>query len=171
MTAVPGVPTNLSNGPTTAIVSWAAPASDGSSPITGYRVDAYGDHHCSTTGALTCTLTNLKLREQWPFYRYGVRVRALNAHGAGTPSQIVFVAMFPFYCFTHPNPVCRTLSPAHLDEAFTSIRSKRRTAAEPPRRFRRVSSKECARTAIRTVVSSSLSEPVAFLPPMLGAGA
>lgn len=107
MTAIPGGPTNLSNGPTTAVVSWAAPASDGGSPLTGYRVDAYGDHHCSTTGALTCTLTNLKLREQWPFYRYGVRVRALNAHGAGTPSQIVFVAMFPFYCFTLPNPGCR----------------------------------------------------------------
>ena len=91
---VPGAPTSASAVPghQRAIVSWTAPASDGGSPITGYRVTAYiGFAPVSVTtfssAATTQTVTALV---DGTSYRF--RVEALNALGAGpfsTASNLV----------------------------------------------------------------------------------
>ncbi len=74
-------------GKKTATVAWTAPATDGSSPITGYTVLIY-----KATGRLVRTVTGLgssstsytaKLRRG----KYRFAVIALNALGAGPPSQ------------------------------------------------------------------------------------
>ena len=89
----PGAPTAvtavaLSGG---AAVSWAAPASDGGTPITGYTVIAsHGGTTCTTTGATTCTLTGLTNGRL-----YTVHVTASNAQGPGPASSRVQVTPLP----------------------------------------------------------------------------
>ena len=83
--AVPGAPTigtaSLA-GPTSATVSWTAPADNGGSPITGYTVAASpAGPTCSTTGATSCTVTNLTSGTSYTF-----TVVARNAVGAGPAS-------------------------------------------------------------------------------------
>jgi hypothetical protein len=83
--AVPGAPTigtaSLA-GPTSATVSWTAPADNGGSPITGYDVAASpAGPTCSTTGATSCTVTNLTSGTSYTF-----TVVARNAVGAGPAS-------------------------------------------------------------------------------------
>ncbi len=64
----PGPPTGVSVGtstPTTATVTWTAPASDGGSPITVYiatavpTISTNPTRSCTTTGATSCTITGL----------------------------------------------------------------------------------------------------------------
>lgn len=82
----PGPPTSLSvtpgNGQLT--VTWAPPASDGGSPITGYVVDVdLSTETCTwVPGPLTCTVTGL---QNGTFYQ--LRVYAVNANGVGTAAQ------------------------------------------------------------------------------------
>ena len=68
------------------VVSWTAPSSNGSTPITGYTATATpGGQHCDTTGATTCTITGLSNGTG-----YTVTVVAANIAGAGpssTPSS------------------------------------------------------------------------------------
>lgn len=64
-------------GDATAVVSWTPPASDGGSPLTGYVVSSYpGSKMCTTTTALTCTVTGLI-----DGYKYYFRVYAVNKIG------------------------------------------------------------------------------------------
>lgn len=92
----PGVPTGVTgvagNGSVT--VSWLAPASDGGSAITGYTVTAApGGAHCTTTGALSCTVNGLTNGTPYTF-----TVTATNAagtSGASAPSAAVTPATVP----------------------------------------------------------------------------
>jgi len=75
-------------GNTQVAVGWAAPASNGGSPITGYTATANpGGNTCTTAGLLTCTVTGLTNGTG-----YTVTVKATNAAGtspASAPSASV----------------------------------------------------------------------------------
>ena len=89
--AVPGAPSGVSAtaGDASATVAWAAPASDGGSPVTGYMVLASdpttpvgGGETCGwTTGPLTCAVTGLTNGDTYSF-----TVRATNSVGLGPSS-------------------------------------------------------------------------------------
>jgi hypothetical protein len=94
----PGAPTNVTAvaGVAQATVSWTAPASVGSGPITGYTARAVSDNSktCSwTTGPLNCVITGLTNGTAYTF-----TVTASNGAGAGTastPSAAVTPATTP----------------------------------------------------------------------------
>ena len=70
-----GVTASLSGS--TATISWTAPASTGSGPITGYTVTASpGGASCTTTGATSCTISGLD-----PSTSYSFTVVATNGVG------------------------------------------------------------------------------------------
>ena len=78
-TGVPSAPTNLetTSSGTNLTVSWTAPSSVGTSPVTGYRVTiSPGGKVCTTTQATSCTLTGLSSLDT-----YHVSVVALSAVG------------------------------------------------------------------------------------------
>ena len=89
MAVVPGAPTGVSAtvaSTTSLAVTWSAPASNGGAPITGYTATAtqYGTAttaSCTTTGALSCTITGLTTGDH-----YTVVVTATNAVGTGPAS-------------------------------------------------------------------------------------
>ena len=88
---VPGAPTGLSATEVTSGVSirWQAPAFDGGSPVTGYRViTSPATQGCSATAATTCTLTGLKVGVD-----YDVSVVASNEAGVSSPSQAITVEL------------------------------------------------------------------------------
>ena len=79
--SAPGTPT-ASAGAGSATVAWTAPASPGSSAITGYTVTSNpGGRTCTTSGALTCTVTGLT-----PGTAYTFTVTATNSVGTGAAS-------------------------------------------------------------------------------------
>jgi uncharacterized delta-60 repeat protein len=79
----PGAPTGLSAvvGDGAVLLSWAAPTSDGGSPVTGYVVTGIPGGHCTTTGALSCLVSGLVNGVVHSF-----TVAAANAVGTGSPS-------------------------------------------------------------------------------------
>ncbi len=90
---VPGAPTAVAAAPgdTTVTVSWAAPVANGSSAITGYTVSSSpGSATCSTTTALSCTVTGLTDSLQYTFV-----VNATNAFGAGPTSAAATATPLP----------------------------------------------------------------------------
>jgi N,N-dimethylformamidase beta subunit-like protein/fibronectin type III domain protein len=85
---VPGAPTNVTGvaGNASVALSWTAPASDGGSPITGYRITPYIGANAQTpilTGspATTRNITGLTNGTTYTF-----RVAAINAVGTGADS-------------------------------------------------------------------------------------
>lgn len=96
----PGRPTAVVAAPISGgtTVSWSAPTSDGGSPITGYTVTAEAGHGCTTSGALSCTVTGLKNGKS-----YFVKVRASNVVGLGKATRVTVVA--------GQGPNCSNLSP------------------------------------------------------------
>ena len=81
---VPGQPTGVTGVglDSSAVVSWLAPADDGGSAITAYKVTSTsGGKTCSTTGALTCKVTGLANHTSYKF-----TVTATNAKGTGAAS-------------------------------------------------------------------------------------
>jgi len=79
---IPGAPASVSaavNQNQSSVITWTAPASNGGSTITGYTVTASpGGHTCTTTGALTCTITGLTNG-----FIYEFNVSATNVVGTG----------------------------------------------------------------------------------------
>jgi hypothetical protein len=77
-TAVTGIGYN-----TSALISWVAPANNGGKAITGYTVTPSPDGApCTTTGALTCTVTGLTNGNTYTF-----TVTANNSQGTGPASD------------------------------------------------------------------------------------
>ena len=73
---------SASAGNAEAEVSWSAPASTGSAPITGYTVSSTpGGFVCSTTGSKNCAVTGLVNGTPYSFV-----VLATTASGKGAPS-------------------------------------------------------------------------------------
>ena len=93
-TSVPGAPTSLSataSGSTQINLSWTAPASDGGSSITGYKIEvssdggsSWSDHVADTTSATT-TYPHTGLSAGTTRH---YRVSAINTNGAGRPSNV-----------------------------------------------------------------------------------
>jgi len=86
----PSAPTSLTVAPVHggATMSWSPPTSDGGSAITGYVAIIRGVVACSTTGATTCTVTDLMNGHD-----YTVAVRAENIAGTGRAAKSVkFIA-------------------------------------------------------------------------------
>jgi streptogramin lyase len=82
--AAPGRPTAVAAtaGKQSATVTWVAPASVGSSAITGYTVTSTPDSKvCTTTGALTCVVSGLASGTPYTF-----RVTATNQIASGSGS-------------------------------------------------------------------------------------
>ena len=81
----PGAPTGVkaTAGNAKALVSWSAPSSNGGSPITGYTVtSAPGGDSCTTTGALSCTVSGLTNGTSYTF-----TVTAKNSVGTSAASS------------------------------------------------------------------------------------
>jgi hypothetical protein len=82
---VPGAPAlnSATPGNTQVALAWSAPASNGGSAITGYTATASpGGATCSTSGALTCTVTGLTNGTAYSF-----TVKATNAAGTSAASN------------------------------------------------------------------------------------
>ena len=80
-TPVPGPPSGVTGtiGDSQVTVSWSAPLSSGGSPVTGYTVTAApGGATCTTSGALSCTVTGLTNGTGYTF-----AVTATNGDGTG----------------------------------------------------------------------------------------
>jgi len=91
--AVPGVPTGLTATPSNAqvVLAWAAPASDGGSPITGYKLyrsTASGGTYSLIASPTALTYTNTGLTNG---QTYWYKVSAVNANGEGANCSAVSV--------------------------------------------------------------------------------
>ncbi len=93
-TTAPSAPTGLTAtaaGPTQINLSWSAPSENGGAAITGYQIEVSTDAGTfwndlvTNTGSTATTNTHMGLA---PETRYDYRVRAINAVGTGSPSNI-----------------------------------------------------------------------------------
>jgi hypothetical protein len=76
----PGTPTGVP-GHLQVAVSWTAPSDNGGVAVTGYVVTASpGGHQCSTSGALTCTVTGLVDATQYTFTVVASNVAGLKSN-------------------------------------------------------------------------------------------
>ena len=85
---LPGVPTDVSatRGDRSAVVQWTPPASDGGSPITGYRVQVRRGTTVLNTVVVSGTATGTTVNGLTNGVTYNFRVAAVNAQGASALS-------------------------------------------------------------------------------------
>jgi Fibronectin type III domain len=82
-------------------VSWTAPASSGSSTISGYTATASpSGQTCSTTGATSCTITGLT-----DGLTQSITVTATNPYGTGSASSAASATAYPASLFTAANGI------------------------------------------------------------------
>ena len=117
VTEPPGAPTGLAataNGEARIDLSWSAPASDGGSAITGYRIEvstdgsSFSDLVADTNSAATVYAhTGLSLGDTRHY-----RVSAINSVGAGPPSNVAAATTVP--APSGSVSAARSLSPASV---------------------------------------------------------
>jgi len=121
--AAPGAPTSVaakvaawSGGLATVKISWAAPASNGGSPVTGYVATlSPGGKTCSANGAqLSCNVAGVT-----PGSSYTIHVVASNAAGSGAGADLAYT-------------VLATAPPATPTPVSSAIGSESPTSATPP---------------------------------------
>ena len=121
---VPGVPTQLSvtAAPTSAVVSWTAPVSTGGSAITAYTATAYSAltggiavKSCTTSGALTCTITALTNDTN-----YYVSVLATNAPAGNGAEAAPRISVIPAALPGAPTIGTITAGSTYLTVPFTA---------------------------------------------------
>ena len=91
----PGAPTGVSAAAreTSAIVTWAAPVSDGGSAITGYRITPYIGSAAQTATTVGASSTSATVSGLTDGTTYTFTVTAVNANGPGTESAASAAAM------------------------------------------------------------------------------
>ncbi len=92
VTGPPSAPlaVNVSNGDTTANVTWTAPSTSNGAVVTGYTVTVSPGAGCTSTGALGCTLSGLTNG-----IPYSVTVTATNSFGTSPASTAVVAIPYP----------------------------------------------------------------------------
>jgi secreted trypsin-like serine protease len=106
---LPGAPTGVSASPTgtsTARLTWNAPAEDGGSPITGYRVQtSIGGGEWTLLGDAEPLPTEAEARELTPGATYQFRIAAMTNVGVGTYSEPSAPIVLPQTVMTVPGKV------------------------------------------------------------------
>lgn len=120
---VPGAPTGLVVTPGDGVVdlSWTAPASDGGSAITGYRVDVStdGGAHWATIGTTGDASTTAHSSGVMNNVSYLVRIAAVNAVGTG-PESAASAPFIPSPLPAPPTDVSGAVWPAPDGEVFVT---------------------------------------------------
>lgn len=106
---VPGAPTGLratAVDTTTATLTWTAPANDGGSAITKYRVEQTVDSGpWQSLGDTSGAGVSVDIVDMTPGATYQFRVSAINASGVGAASQPSAPLTMPTSVLTAPGPV------------------------------------------------------------------
>jgi hypothetical protein len=160
--AVPDAPTSVgaTAGDGSAVVTWAAAVSGGSA-VTGYTVAATpGVHGCTTTGALTCSISGLANGTT-----YLITVKAANTLGSGpvsSPAVAVTPRVGATYVGLTPSRLLDTRGGAKLsaNTPFT-FQVTGRAATDPTRN---VPANATAVTGVLTVTGSSAAGFVSLTP-------
>ncbi|MFN8016713.1 MAG: DUF4214 domain-containing protein [Acidimicrobiales bacterium] len=124
---VPGAPTNVTAtaGNAKATVSWSAPADNGGTPITGYKVTPYVGNVAQTTRTFASTATSQAITGLTNGTTYTFKVAATNGVGTGATSS-ASAAVTP----TKPPYAPFASWGALVDRIFLDLTAKAPTSSE-----------------------------------------
>ncbi|MDQ0821165.1 Ca2+-binding RTX toxin-like protein [Arthrobacter sp. V4I6] len=128
---VPGAPTigTATAGVASATVRWTAPASNGGSAITGYRVRAYAGTTLSRTQTVTGNVGSAVVTGLTNGNSYRFDVAAINAAGTGAASATTLLFVTPRAEFVLPTITART--PATGARSVSQVADVTATFSEP----------------------------------------